>query len=96
MASVSFVKECLEGWVRLAGDGLPRIEFFEQEHVGHDENTDSGINDLVVRIQDLPIMLDLLALLNAVEEHLRRVAGGHGTVEQCVLIEQSHQVWLAI
>jgi hypothetical protein len=90
------VKECLEGWVRLAGDGLPCIKFFEREHVGRDENTDSGINDLVVRIQDLLNMLDLLALLNVLEEHLRRVAGGHGTVEQCVLIEQRHQVWLAI
>ncbi len=72
------------------------VKFLEQKHVGRDENTDSGGNDLVIGIQDLLDSLDLLALLNAVEEHLRRVSGGHGTVEQCVVIEQRHHVRLAV
>ncbi len=98
-SEVSFVsvKECLEGWVCLAGHQLPCVKFIEQEHVGCDKNTDSGGNDLIIGIRDLPNLLDLLALLNAKEEHLRRVAGGHdGTAEQSVVIEQCHHVWLAI
>ncbi len=57
---------------------------------------DGSGNDLIVQIQDLPDLLDLLALLNEVEEHLRRVAGGHGTSKQGVVVEQPHHVWFAI
>jgi hypothetical protein len=43
-----------------------------------------------------PIRWISLALLDAVEEHLRRLTGGHGTAEQCVVIEQSYHVCLAV
>ncbi len=39
--------------------------------------------------------LDLLALLDVVEEHLRRVAGGQGTPKQGVVVEQRHHVRFA-
>ncbi len=57
---------------------------------------DSCGNDLIVQIWDLSNSLDLLALLDAVEEHFRRVAGGHGTSKQSVAVEQCHHVGFVI
>ncbi len=75
---------------------LSHVNLFERGHVGRDENADGSGNDLVVQIWDLPNSLDLLALLDVVEEHLRRVAGGQGTPKQGVIVEQRHHVWFAI
>ncbi len=90
------MKESLEGWVHLVSHRLPGIKLLEWEHIGRDEDTDSGGNDLAVQIRDLPDPLNLLELLDAVEEHLRRVSGGHGTSEQGVLVGQHHHDWLVI
>jgi hypothetical protein len=90
------VEEGLEGWIRFVGHCLPRVKLLEWEYVGCDKNADGRGNDLVVRTWDLPDSLDLLTLLDAVEEHLRRVAGGQGTPTQGVVVEQHHHVWFAI
>ncbi len=90
------MEEGLEGWICFVGHPLPRIKLLEWEHVGRDKNVDGCGNDLVVQIWDLPDSLDLLALLNGVEEHLRRVAGGQGTPKQGVIVEQCHHVWFAV
>jgi hypothetical protein len=57
---------------------------------------DGSCNDLIVGIWDFLNMLEFLALLDMVEEHLRGVSWGHRTPEQCVIVEQRHNVWLAI
>jgi hypothetical protein len=95
-SSICFVEEGLEGWIHFVGHCLPHVKLLEWEHVGCDKNVDGSGNNLIVQIWDLPDLLDLLALLDAVEEHLRIVAGGHGTSKQGVVVEQRHHVWFAI
>ncbi len=41
-------------------------------------------------------MLDFVALLDSVEEHLRQIAGGQWAAEQCVVYVQHHHVRLAV
>ncbi len=83
--SIRFMKELFEGRVRLGGHGLPRVEFLQGEDVGHSEYVDGIRYDLVIGIQEFADALDLLALLESIEEHLRRVAGGHWAAEQGVV-----------
>jgi hypothetical protein len=94
--SVHFVEEGLEGRIHFDGHHLPRVKLLEREHVGLDEDADGSGNNLIVQIWELPDLLDLLALLDLVEEHLRRVAEGNGTSKQGVVVERHHHVWFAI
>ncbi len=78
--------ESLQAGIRLVGNGVPCLEFYDRENARLHQETHYDVDDVRWEIWVLSNDLDLLALLCAIKEHFRSLSGGEWASEQRIIV----------